>query len=956
VQRKTVTVLFCDITGSTELGESVDPEALRALLARYFERMKAIVELHDGTVEKFIGDAVMAVFGVPTVHEDDALRAVRAAAEMRDALPELGVHARIGLNTGIVVTGTEERLATGDAVNVAARLEQAAEPGEVLLGEPTLALIREAVEVEPVAPFALKGKAEVVPAHRLVRVREAPDRRHEAPFVGRERELALVRAAWARAKEEQRCELVTVLSDAGVGKSRLAGEALGRLEAAVVRGRCLAYGEGITYWPVVEVLKQLDAVPPNEAAATAIASLLGESDTPTSAEEIAWAFRKTLEHAASERPLAVLFDDVHSGEETFLDLVEHVALLSSGSPILLVCLARPELIERRPAWPVTLRLEPLPSDDVERLIRDRVEAPLRERIARAAGGNPLFIEEMLAMAGEGDVVVPPTLQALLAARLDRLEAATRTVLQSGAVEGELFHRGAVQALVPEEPKVTPRLAALVRNGLIAADKARIAGEDGFRFRHLLIRDAAYEALPKTARADLHERFARWLEEHGEALLELDELLGYHLEQAVRYQTELGQPADGALAEAARDRLTTAGRRALRRLDFGTAAGLLERAAALVPSDTLDLGLETDLIDALAWDRKGQEALARARSIVSRAAAAQDRLGELCGKIHELDQRLQVEPTEASDELETLVEEALPVFEAAGAELAMCVAYRALGAAANMRAQMDRMAAAYEQAAAHAGPAGLTALVGYQSHARFHGSTPLTELLAWQDEQDPRERRSYFLRTHRAAALAMLGLIDEARALLAKVQAELAERGGASVVVAALLAYGLVIELVAGDAAAAAAAGEESCRLRAELGRWSEFSTVAAALAGAYCELGRLDEAEHWAARGAETGAPDDAITPMLWRQSRARVLARRGEHYEAVRLAREAVGIGDTTEDLGSKAETRADLGEVLILAGRAQEAAEALEQALVRFEAKENLVMAGRVRKRLAALHAEGR
>src|SRR5262245_1472767 len=387
MQRKTVTVLFCDVTGSTELGESIDPEALRDLLARYFERMKTIVERHGGTVEKFIGDAVMAVFGVPTAHEDDALRAVRAAAEMRDALPELGLQARIGLNAGMVVTGSEERLATGDAVNVAARLEQAAEPGEVLLGEPTLALVQEAVEVEPLAPLELKGKAERVPAHRLVRVLGAPERRHETSFVGREQELALVRGAWEQAQSGRRCELVTIVGDAGVGKSRLVAEALAPLEAATVRGRCLPYGEGITYWPVVEVLKQLDLLPPDPEAATAVRSLLGEADTAASAEEIAWAFRKTLEHAAADRPLVVIFDDVHAGEETFLDLVEHIALLSAGSPILLVCMSRPELIERRTAWPVQLRLEPLPAGDVESLIPASLGEALREQIARAAGGN-----------------------------------------------------------------------------------------------------------------------------------------------------------------------------------------------------------------------------------------------------------------------------------------------------------------------------------------------------------------------------------------------------------------------------------------------------------------------------------------------------------------------------------------------------------------------------------------
>ena len=407
-QRKTVTVLFCDLTGSTALGEKLDPERLRALLANYFERMKAIVERHGGTVEKFIGDAVMAVFGVPVVHEDDALRAVRSAVEMRDALPELGLEGRIGVMTGEVVTGTEERLATGDAVNVAARLEQAARPGEALIGQPTLALVRETTEVEAVEPLVVKGKAEPVPAYRLLRVRDAPERQHGARLIGRHHELAILREAWERVERERRCELVTVIGDAGVGKSRLAAELLATIESTVVSSRCPPYGEGITYWPVVEVLKQLDVSPPEEAAAVAIRSLLGESDAAATAEEIAWAFRKTLEHGA-EGPLVAVFDDIQWGEQTFLDLIEHVALLSSDASILLLCMARPELSGSRPAWPVTFRLEPLGDDDVEALIAERVPGKLRTRIARAAGGNPLFIEEMLAMAGDGDseVVVPP---------------------------------------------------------------------------------------------------------------------------------------------------------------------------------------------------------------------------------------------------------------------------------------------------------------------------------------------------------------------------------------------------------------------------------------------------------------------------------------------------------------------------------------------------------------------
>jgi class 3 adenylate cyclase/tetratricopeptide (TPR) repeat protein len=954
VQRKTVTVLFCDAAGSTALGESIDPEALRGLLARYFERMKEIVEHHEGTVEKFIGDAVMAVFGVPTVHEDDALRGVRAAAEMRDALPELGLQARIGVNTGLVVTGTEERLATGDVVNVAARLEQAAEPGEVLLGEATLALVREAVDVEPVEPLRLRGKAEPVPAHRLLQVREAPERRHETPFVGRERELERIRELWERALSTRRCELVTVVGDAGVGKTRLVAEALAPLQAAVVHGRCRPYGEGITYWPVVEVLKQLDVLPPEAEAASAIRSLLGEAGTPVSAEEIAWAFRKTLEHAAAQRPLAVVIDDVHSGEETFLDLVEHVALLSSSAPILLVCTARPELIERRPAWPVLLRLQPLPAEDVERLIPAGIGGSLRERIARAAGGNPLFIAEMLAMAGdEEEVAVPPSLRALLAARLDQLESPERTVLECGAVEGEVFHRGAVQALAPTEPAVTPRLAALVRKELIAPGEARVPGEDGFRFRHLLIRDAAYEALPKAARLDLHGRYARWLEDHGAALVELDELLGYHLEQAVRYRVELGETPDSALSAAAKERLTAAGRRALGRMDFAAAASLLERAAALVPQTELDLALETDLVDALSWGQRTEEALARARSIRDRAAAAGNRIDELCARIQEGALRTHLEPAGATEALDALIAEALPELEAAGDDLGLRIAYRALGDVANMRAQMDRMVGAYEQAEAHAGQAGLTALVGYQSHGRFHGSTPLTELLAWQHEQDPREQWSYWLRTHRAGALAMLGRLGEAQALLTELRAELVERGAANVL-SAVESYAIDVELLAGDPAAAVAAGEESRRLHEDLDRPSELSTVVGRLALAYFELGQLEEAERWAARSAVLGASDDATTQMLWRQAQAKVQAHRGQHGEAEQLAREAAEIGRTTESPNVQADAYADLGDVLALAGRSQEAAEAFEQALSRYEAKENVVMAGRMRKRLAELRAE--
>src|SRR6266540_4079540 len=444
--------------------------------------------------------------------------------------------------------------------------------GSTALGDST--------DPEVLAPLALKGKPEPVPAFRLLAVGAAPDRLHDRPFVGRTRELELLGGAWERASAERTCELVTVLGEAGVGKSRLVAEALERMNARVVRARCLPYGEEITYWPVVEVIKQLGALPSDPAAAAAIRSLLGESEQATSVEEIAWAFRKLL---GEQAPLVVLVDDIQWGADTFLDLVEHVALLSAAVPLLLVCVARPELLDRRPAWSVAVRLQPLDDDEVGALIGDRVAPGLRARIERAAGGNPLFVTEMLAMAGdrEDEVEVPPTLSALLTARLDQLDPSERRIVERGAVEGEIFHRGAVQALSPDEPHVTPRLAALVRRELIRPHPAQLPGDDGFRFRHLLIRDAAYDALPKGV------------------LVELDEVVGYHFEQAAGYQAELGRP-DPALALRAGDRLAAAGQRALDRGDERAAARLLERALTLTRPLRLDVHAELDLAQAH-WD-------------------------------------------------------------------------------------------------------------------------------------------------------------------------------------------------------------------------------------------------------------------------------------------------------------------------------------------------------------------
>jgi class 3 adenylate cyclase/tetratricopeptide (TPR) repeat protein len=947
-QRKTVSIVFCDITGSTELGESTDPEALRALLARYFERMRGIVESHGGSVEKFIGDAVMAVFGVPVTHEDDALRACRAAVEMRDALPELGIAGRLGVNTGEVVTGTAERLATGDAVNVAARLEQAAAPGEVLAGAETLRLVREAVEVEVVEPLALKGKSESVPAFRLLVVRDAPDRRHDTAFVGREREGQMLVEAWRRAVGGSRCELVTIVGDAGVGKSRLVSELLVALDARSVRGRCLPYGEGVGYWPVVEVLKQLDLLPEEEGAAAAIRSLLGESESPTSADELAWAFRKTLERAAGVQPLVVVLDDVQWGDEPFLDAVEHVALFSSGVPLLLLCLARPELIERRPTWPVSLWLEPLAGAAVEALLPSTLAPELRERIVHAAGGNPLFVHEMVAMAAEneGDVMVPPTLQALLAARLDQLERQERAVLERGAVEGEVFHRGSVQALVGEQ--VTPRLAALVRKQLIRPDRAQLPGDDGFRFRHLLIRDAAYDALPKATRAELHASFAHWLEQHGQSLIELDEILAYHYDQACLYREELSLPVDHELVAAARQRLTAAAYRGLTRDDDRAAASLFERALALLPPDELEVALEIDRAHAL-FPTNPDEALRLLGSATERAAESGNRIAELCCRIEEADLKFPTQPEEALRLLQDLVEQALPLAEAADDDFALQLVHFARGRIAHELGLCDREIEALEQALVHSQRLGLPNQWGLSTlaTARLWGSTPLTEMLAWLDEHDPACERTTL---HRAVTLALLGRIDDGRALIRKHLAELEERGDPLTLGIALSQGAVEIELVARDPAAAAQLAESGCRILMDIGEKAYLATSSCYLALALFDLGRVDEADEWATKATELARPDDIATQILWRQVRAKVLAHHGTG-DAERLAREALAIAANTDFLADQGNAFAVLADVLEVAGRHDEAAAALREALDRYERKQIMPRARRTRERLAAL-----
>ena len=1001
-QRKTVTVVFCDVSGSTALGERLDPESLRRVMARYFESMRSVVERHGGTVEKFIGDAVMAVFGVPVLHEDDALRAIRTASEMREAVTALNselerdyattLALRIGVNTGEVVIGTEERLATGDAVNVAARLEQAAEPGEIWIGHETLRLVRDAVETEPLPPLVLKGKAESLDAFRLVSVRaEAPafERHLDAPMVGRERQLKLVKDAFGNCVSEQACGLFTILGPAGVGKSRITEEFLGGVDAQVVRGRCLSYGDGISYWPVVEIVKQLLGdeperrlleLVPNELAAPALSGLLGSETATTSPDAIAWTIRKLLEATAAERPLVVAFDDIHWGEPTFLDLIEHVADLSRNAPILLLCTARPELLDVRPGWSggklnaTTILLEPLSGTETDELISELLgsaglDDDLRANIREAAEGNPLFVEEMLAVVQEsgGDAVtVPPTIQALLAARLDQLEPGDRGVLERGSVEGKTFHRGAVLALAPEEPQIDARLMTLVRKELVRPDRATLPGEDAYRFRHLLIRDAAYDALSKGSRAVLHERFAQWLDERGGDLVERDEIVGYHLEQAYRYRAELG-PVDAAgkaVARQAAERLLEGGRTALARRDVRATTGLAGRAAELLPpGDRLRLEalllLATALLDSGDLIHAGElleEVLAGGRAL------GDERMSALA-QLRRLEITTLTDPSLSGTRGLELAEQSVTLFEHLGDEAGLAEAWGLVG---RMRFFLGRAAdaePAYEQALEHARRAGdrhrVQQTLGWWSGVKRWGPAPAAETRAFLDEIAGKYELDALLvgqlMIWRGALMALEGRFDEARAALAD-GLQHAEDFGLTLWRGCWTMELGQAELLAGDAAAAVRALREGDAILAGLDETGFRATVGTLLGEALLRQGLDGKAAAVLDEVALLGADDDMDFQVRSGAVRAELLARSGDLEEAERLARTAVALAEQTDYSELRGGALVALGRILQAARQIDEASEAVERARALYEEKGNRVSAARATALLEELRAAAR
>ena len=1010
--RKTVTLLFSDVTGSTALGESLDPETTRRMMSRYFDEMRVVVERHGGTVEKFVGDAVMAVFGIPELHEDDALRAVRSAEEMRQRITELNdeyehafgtrLEVRAGVNTGEVVAGDASRgeaFATGDAVNVAARLEGAAEPGEILIGSETRRLVRDAVQVAAVEPLELKGKAKPVEAWRLLAVTpHAPGvaRRLDSPIVGRERELGVLEDTFHQAERERACRAVTVLGSPGAGKSRLAAELLHSHEsdAVSVQGTCLPYGEGITFWPVAEMLRTAasitEADPPHEVvrklaallpdgdertiAAERLASLLGIGNDPASLQELFWAVRRLFESLAGERPLIAVFDDLHWAEPSLLELIEYILGWSSGRPILLVCLARQELLEDRPTFgvpkpnAVPVLLEPLVAGEIHALIenllgRAGLEPALEAQVAAAAEGNPLFVEELLRMliddgalvrdnghwVAAGDLsglAIPPTIHALLAARLDRLAVPERGTLQRASVIGRTFWWGAVSRLSPEQdrPRVPGDLQTLVQKELISPDSPSLAGEDAFRFGHILLRDAAYRGLPKQARAELHERFAGWLEEKaGERAAEYEEILGYHLEEAYRLNAELAPP-DGRvkqLGAQAAERLRSAGRRAQLRGDVSSAANLLGRAAELLedPSTRMRVLLELAEAKVSVGDLRGTtKALDEARQ------AASSPIEAMQVEVDRLYYQSLVDPEIDLDDLTRTGSEAIAVFEPAGDDEGLAKAWRLIAEAHLTTCKWGDSAAALERALEHAARADLQrdrlVILTHLANAYFWGSTPVDVAIQRCDEILESARGHLNVEAnvmcYLAGLLAMKGEFDEARASMNRGLGLFEELGNRYALATHTTIAGQ-IELLAGDAERAAEVFRSGFESFEEMGETGVLSTVAGFLADALLELGRDEDAARFVATAEETASDDDAASQILSRVVRARLLARSGDRACAERLLEDAVARAEETDFLDLQGKVWAAL--VDIASGSA--AAEAAHKALAAYEAKGNAVAA---------------
>jgi class 3 adenylate cyclase/tetratricopeptide (TPR) repeat protein len=1029
--RRIITILFADVTGSTVIGEQLDPESLRRLMSRYFTEMKGVLQRHGATIEKYVGDAVMAVFGMPVAHEDDALRAVRAAMEMHDALDHLNVElknawgvtiqTRTGLNTGEVLAAgavDSQSLVVGDAVNVAARLEQAAEPGEILVGDATFRLVRDAVVTEPVGPVSLKGKTQPVRAWKVVEVHPSVsgwNRRLDSPLVSRDAELGRLRGALERMVQTSTCQVMTVMGSAGIGKSRLVSEFLVDVAGSmhVGQGRCLPYGEGVTFRPVVEILQQLAGILLSDTPQTAVAKvslLLGTSpdaaivterikglleldDLPTSIQETFWAMRRLLQQVATTQPVVLVFDDLQWAEATLLDLLEYFTDWLRDARVLILCLARPELIDIRPGWlegrpnATLLKLEPLAAQGVDHLIRnllDGVELArgAETRITELAEGNPLFVEETLRMLVDDDllrlvesrwtvagdlvhVAIPPTIHAIIAARLDRLQPEERAVIERASVAGRQFWWAAVSELTSQDLRrsVGHSLQSLSRKELIRPSHSHLAGEDAFEFQHILIRDTAYAEIPKETRADLHARLAEWFaRKSGNGVGEHDEVVGYHLEQSYRARLELGPvtPRTQQQGRRAATLLTSVGQHAFARGDMPAAVKLLTRAEALLSSDDVQ---RLDVLPTLAFALMEVGQFERLLTVAADTQYLATALGDPRRLAHSsiltLYLRLFTSPESWAEEAEHEARTAMATFQRLADDSGLARGWSLLGLVNLTKGQFLDAQQAWEKAAEHAAVAGdyrneLEALC-WVLVSMWVGPAPVEQGL--QRTLEVLERAGT---DHKAMATAMFmraafeaarGEIATARQLLQQARSLLQEIALTVWMAGPLAQMAGLVELRAGSPETAEQELRRSYETLIEVGEMAWTPTVAALLAEAVYAQGRYDEAQALAERSRDMAGSEDVASQVLWRQVTAAVLARRGQRQDAETLMREALDLSATTDSLPLQGQARLRVAEVLALSGRWGEATQAIGDAVRVFERKGDIQAARTSVEQLAKL-----
>ena len=951
MERKLATVLFVDLVDSTALVTASDPEVVRRRVTRYFERASSCIELHGGTVEKFAGDAVMAVFGVPQAHEDDAERAVRAAFAVLEAVDALDLEARAGVESGEVVVGDgDSTFATGEAVVLAARLQQSAPPGTVTLGPGVRRLTAGAVDVEDAGPVEIRP-GEPVWTWRAKRVLDARERRRQAPFVGREPELELLQNTYDRMLRDRRPHLMTVFGDPGVGKSRLIAEFADSIErATVLNGRALPYGEGITYWPIASMVKASAGITDDDPASEAFEKLrvscesdavadllgvalglLGATEGIGEDAEIAWATLRWAEELADAQPLVLIFEDVQWADERLLEVIENLARARRPIQMLLVCVARFELLDTRPAWgggnprASAIELAPLDAEESDELAAlllpagDEENEEQRALLLEKAEGNPLFLEETARMLLEADLDcaaldrIPDSIQALIAARIDLLEPQHKRLLQHAAVIGRVFWRGALEHLAPGSD-VPALLEGLLERDLIApVERSTIPGDRAFQFTHVLIRDVAYGALTKAERAETHRSFAGWVPP------ELVEVSAYHLDRACALLTELDGAPPGDLAAEAAAALETAGRRAYGADAFAKARRLARRAYELDPTPQRlylaadsacqlgDLGTVASEMEQVRAEaaHQGDSAL-EGRALTGLAAATLGRDGDPAQSV-----RL------ARDALETFSDEDVE---------GRATALRRLASAAWWTNDLRGAEGYTREALALADLAGRPDL-------RIDALGQLQWLLELQLELDAAEEvfndrpaaEGVLARARAAHALGSLrrmqGRLGEAAQCLVEARSLYLDVGASGDAAMCGLILGWMA-LVDGLAEQAESEFRDAARVFAANEDHGRLAEAHRALAEALVATGRIEEADRFATQARSEVSDHDLTSLRSTISTLGIVRAAQGQDEEAERLLREALAMLAGTDYRLMEAEARVELARFLASRGRAEEAA----------------------------------